>query len=254
VDKPTHWRFQDLEGRRFDRLLVTAFAGRKGKKVLWRCRCDCGGESIAFATSLTAGKHRSCGCLQRETVTSHGRSHSPEYRTWAVMNSRCHRANATGYDRYGGRGIAVCDRWRHSFENFLADMGERPTLAHTIERKDVDGPYSPENCVWATRVEQADNTTRTRRYTHNGETLSMTRWAVRVGLKPTTLRNRLDAGMSFAAAIAAPAEQVTTITHDGRTLTAGEWEAVTGIASPTIRARLQRGWTAAAALTTPVGG
>lgn len=96
----------------------------------------------------------------------HGMYRTPTYRSWRAMLSRCENPNATGYGRYGGRGITVCDRWRADFTAFLADMGERPSIDHSIDRIDTDGNYEPSNCRWATRSEQQQNK---RRYTHGDQ-------------------------------------------------------------------------------------
>lgn len=129
-----------------------------------------------------------------------------EYRVWAGMKVRCANPKSQDWHRYGGRGIAVCDRWRDSFENFYADMGPRPSSKHSIDRIDSDGNYEPANCRWATSKEQANNwKTRNRRITHNGETLSIPEWAERLGITRESLRDRLDAGWSVSDALTTPA-------------------------------------------------
>lgn len=151
-----------LEGRRFGRLVVVARGTNRGRKVMWVCRCDCGQQSVAQTADLTAGKHRSCGCLQLDTVTFHGATHhgggkSPEYLSWGGMKQRCLNPRSAKYAYYGGRGITIYDRWRDSFEAFLADMGPRPGPGYSIDRLDPDGNYEPGNCRWATRAEQRAN-------------------------------------------------------------------------------------------------
>ena len=159
-------RFKDITGQRFGRLTATRFHSVQ-HDAMWECVCDCGSEKIVNGVDLRNGHTRSCGCLRQEllcskpvthghTKRSRGRLRSPTYRAWDAMIHRCTRPSATQYSYYGGRGIRVCERWL-KFENFLADMGERPEGTTLDRYPDNDGNYQPGNCRWATPTMQARN-------------------------------------------------------------------------------------------------
>jgi hypothetical protein len=150
----------DISGQRFGRLVALSLYSAKTSPRKWLCRCDCGKEKIVRGELLRDGRARSCGCLKsdvlREIKTKHGHggqhNQSPTYVSWYAMLARCRNIKRANY---GGRGITVTERW-HTFEHFLADMGERP-LGTTLDRIDNDGHYEPGNCRWATPKEQSAN-------------------------------------------------------------------------------------------------
>lgn len=147
-------------GQRFGRLTTTERIPMPGGAV-WKCLCDCGSIVSTTPGHLYSGHTRSCGCLYSEVLvsanTTHGKSQSPEYRSWSMMRTRCNNPRVHNYHRYGGRGITVCERWNKSFEHFLQDVGPRPSLKHSIDRINVNGNYEPGNVRWATASEQALN-------------------------------------------------------------------------------------------------
>jgi len=159
----------NLTGERFGRWVVLEMVQERHRgQLCWRCRCDCGTEEMLPGFILRSGKSKSCGCLRREMGVARGgasRRHgegmngkeTPEYRAWTNMLSRCRNPNHKMYPDYGGRGISVCKRWELAYENFLTDVGRRPTEFHSIDRINNDGNYEPGNVRWATYQEQNRN-------------------------------------------------------------------------------------------------
>lgn len=197
----------------FEDLCVLARAENSAAgKARWLCRCSCGNELVVLGASLVSGMQVSCGCKKADRLrilaTTHGMSGSPEHRCWKAMNQRCYNQNATYYSEYGGRGIRVCDRWRYSFKNFLADMGHLPASDSEIEREDNNGNYEPGNCVWSTRKAQCNNRRNNIRITYQGETLTLAQWSERLGFDYHRVKRRIRTlGWSFEDAISTPSRQ-----------------------------------------------
>ena len=161
----------NLIGEKYGRLLVLEEGEKEvrpsGRKYrTWVCQCECGEVIEAKTQDLRSGDTKSCGCLIKDKLTArnkenaiHNMRNTSEYRIWCRMKERCFNSNHKSYDRYGGRGITICDQWLNSFEQFYKDMGARPTPQHTIDRINPDEDYEPNNCRWATNEQQQQNRT-----------------------------------------------------------------------------------------------
>lgn len=189
-------KFKDLTGRTFGNLFVVRLDGVRNGCSWWLCRCECGREREFKAAELKRGT-KSCGCsLRRQSyrnsvpVGRHGASNSPTYRSWSAMLGRCLNPASSHYPRYGGRGIRVCNRWL-DFSSFMADMGERPSSGHTIDRIDNDGHYCPENCRWATAKEQGRNRGNNRLIEWQGKTHTIAEWTEILGFGRGRIQQRL---------------------------------------------------------------
>ena len=154
-------RLIDLTDRQFGCWTVIARAHSRLGKVRWLCRCACGAELTVAASALLQGTSKSCGCLKLSTRAwnfKHGESSgSAEYDAWLHMRQRCLNPKSRVYERYGGRGITICERWLDSFEAFLADMGRKPSARRSLDSIDNNGDYEPGNCRWATARQQNGN-------------------------------------------------------------------------------------------------
>ena len=188
----------DLRGQRFGRLLVLGLdIPVKGVKH-WFCLCDCTKTTSVSTHKLTSNHTKSCGCLQKEVIsrirTTHGErrvgSTSSEYRTWLSLRDRCNNKNSRDFTNYGGRGVQCCSRWDR-FEFFLEDMGRKPDSCYSLDRIDNNKGYSPDNCRWATSVEQSSNTRTNVMIEYKGITKPLSAWAREKGIRAGTLRKRL---------------------------------------------------------------
>lgn len=205
--------FKLSAGTRIGRLVLLQPERRK-THWYWLCKCDCGSVKAAREDHLRSRKTQSCGCGKMESLERcwkarvvHGdcsrKGKAREFQVWVNMRRRCTDPLDAGFERYGGRGIRICTRWS-SYANFIADMGRMPTPKHTIERKNNDGNYEPSNCVWATRLDQANNRRSNHVLTHGGETLTIAQWSRRVGIPQLTLAARIRRGWSTAKSLTQP--------------------------------------------------
>lgn len=186
-----------MDQRYFERWYVLQFL--QNSRCL--CICECGKIKTVDSRNLLGGKSKSCGCLRKELHTTHGMSRegSREYSCWLAIRQRCLNPNDPRFKDYGGRGISLCERWL-DFENFLKDMGPRPAGC-SIDRSDNSLGYQPDNCRWATRKQQQNNTRRCVVLTFGGESMTATQWAERIGIKPHTLLTRIKRGWSTEKAL-----------------------------------------------------
>lgn len=194
-------------GNVFGRLTVQALIGSfrypSGEPYRkWLCYCECGTTCEVASPNLSRGDTQSCGCLMRqraaEANTKHGHAGNRTYETWCAIKSRCENPTYPGYKAYGGRGIFVCEEWRTSYERFLSDMGERPSADHSIDRKNNAGPYSKDNCRWATRTEQANNRRSNRLIEWDGVKMTARQWSEKTGIPYQLIRGRVQHGVTGA--------------------------------------------------------
>lgn len=189
--KPTGRPAIDISGQRFGRLVAVANIVNRG----WLCRCDCGAEKILQSGHLREGRIKSCGCATSEFLKAprkHGQANSRTWAIWSNVIQRCENPKNRAFPKYGGRGIHVCERW-HEFANFFADMGH-PGEGMSLDRRDNDGPYSPENCRWATDIEQARNKSTNRILEIDGVRKSLAEWCELKNVNYQTAHTRLQKG------------------------------------------------------------
>ena len=209
-DNIRNHKWKDLTGLRFGELVAIEYLplrNKNGKRISkWKCKCDCGNVKEVTATHLTQGETTSCGCVHSKTLhdrlSSHNMSKTRFYRIWAGMKSRCLNLTATDYSNYGGRGIKPCTEWL-KFKNFKIDMyisylehtekfGEKNT---TLDRKNSNGNYDKNNCRWATIKEQSFNKRVNKRYSVNGENLTLTELYIKYSIPRETIFSRIKTGL-----------------------------------------------------------
>ena len=198
----------EMTGKKFGRLTVIGIFARSEKngEIQWSCLCDCGGQTVAFGSSLRQGNKISCGCAANtgEQSIKHGLHGAPGYYSWACMIQRCKNMKSTKWKDYGGRGITVCDRWLR-FENFFEDMGPKPP-GKTLDRIDNSNGYEPDNCRWATPLQQGRNTRRNIILRNNGKAMTLSQWAEEIGVNYYTLHKRLCRGWDDEKVLTTPVE------------------------------------------------
>lgn len=206
----------DISGQRYGRLLTVSGPTQKpgSYRTYWTCVCDCGRTTSVATDKLRAGKAKSCGCYRAEALAkgqpTHGLSRvfKKEYKAWKCMKDRCLNPNNQSFKDYGARGVSICNQWLSSFEQFLNDMGPKPTMLHSIERSDNDGPYNKDNCFWATRETQSNNKRSNRVVYVFGEKLTLSqavqKYSSPLGIKYGTVQARLNSGWAPEVALTSP--------------------------------------------------
>ncbi len=197
-------RYENLTDQCFDDWTVLGRQPNRRPCRSWKCRCLCGRIGIVSTNNLIKGRSKRCKTCSNRRKALQQRTpkytHPDEYNIWQHLKRRCLNPKDKNFRHYGARGITVCERWRHSFENFLADMGPRPSPQHSIDRIDNNGDYEPGNCRWATKKEQSRNTRSNRLFTHEGETMCLAEWARLSGVERSCLAYRVR-HWTFAEAI-----------------------------------------------------
>jgi hypothetical protein len=226
--------------------------GKLGRYVVWLWRCRCGREVEATARHVVAGKRRYCDRMNHVDVSPLGRvadpslpyrAHRPTWVCWNAMKSRClYESNSRGWKNYGGRGIVVCERWMADFRWFVEDMGMRPSRAHSIERRNVNGNYEPGNCYWATRAEQGANRRDTVWVEYQGERVKLVELCRSLGVDGRLVGPRIRMGWALDRALVP--REVDPLREKAR---------LAGLPYDTVRDRVRHwGWSEKRALTTPI--
>jgi hypothetical protein len=244
-------RIKNLLGKRFGRLIAVKFIGVDEKRTaLWLCQCDCGNQVTVTSSRLGFGMTKSCGCYKSDLTikrnTVHGKSHHPLYKKWQDMKSRCYNKNNKRYYNYGGRGISICEKW-HDFENFYnwaMKHGYKKGL--TIERKDVDGNYCPNNCTFIPFADQIKTRKYNRYVTIDGVTKTVADWSRETGINYMTLITRITESGYTGKDIIKPKEEKRDLKNakieiGGQIKTLYEWSEFCGINYKTICSRYSKG-------------
>lgn len=239
----------EMKGKKFDRLTVLDEGTRLTNRTrLYKCKCDCGKITVVDGGNLRSGTVRSCGCLRKELASKnksnlkHGMRNTSEYQIWINMRRRCRDPNCEVYKDYGGRGIKVCDEWNESFETFYRDVGPRPSKEHSLDRKNTNGDYEPNNCRWATWEEQANNRRNNRPLIVDGKRYgSVYQLARAFNIPIATLKDRIFKWKLSPEEAVKKMFKRHLFTHKGETRLITEWARIYGVSYNKLRYRLNSG-------------
>ena len=193
-------KFEDLSGKKFNKLTAMKAVGCKGHQTMWLCKCECGNETEVAKGNLLNGHTKSCGCLkhQESKNKTHGKCNNRLYYIWRDMLNRCYNENVPDYPNYGGRGIAVCDEWKNDFQAFYDWMMSQGYEIgairgkYTLDRINVDDNYCPSNCRLVNTKEQQNNRRNNILVEYNGKSYTLAQLSDLTGIKYGTLHKRIQ--------------------------------------------------------------
>lgn len=242
---------EEIRSKKYGKLTAVKAVGKnKSGKFLWLCKCDCGNECIVVQQQLRSGDTKSCGCYQKERMsTRKPYSHRERlYALWIGIRQRCNNPKNISYPNYGAKGINVCEEWENNyiaFRDWALKTGYDETLPRgeqTIERINVFLGYSPENCTWKTISQQQRNKRNSKLYEYNGESHTLIDWSEITGVEYSLLRSRvLGYGIPIKEAIETPKKETEKYNYNGKSLTMSEWAKELGVTPHALRARLKKG-------------
>lgn len=199
---------KDLSGQKFGRLIVNKFVGENiHGDSLFDCLCECGTKRTVLGYLLRNGNTKSCGCYNKDIITSHGMTGTPIYKLWRRIKDNYYNKNVKGYYKYGAKGIKVCDRWLESFDNFYKDVGDIPSVDSLFCLISEKNDFTPENWEWMTKKQRCGRRKSNRYLTINGETKIIAEWIKISGAKFNTVTGRLQRGWSHEEAVYGKSEK-----------------------------------------------